>query len=89
MIEFFKNSGIPSAIATCSFKKTNTKHVLGTQKTNKHIFKGLVLGLNFEINYHGVEASSIVVGGDEDVVGAPGPIPKRVFGGDEFDRRGY
>lgn len=36
-----------------------------------------------------METGSEVVGGDEDVVGAPGSIPERVLGGDEPDGRGY
>jgi hypothetical protein len=36
-----------------------------------------------------VETGSVVVGGDEDMVGAPGPIPERVLRGDESDGRGY
>lgn len=32
---------------------------------------------------HGVEASAEVVRSDEDVVGAEGAVPERVFGGDE------
>lgn len=35
-----------------------------------------------------MEASTKIVRGDENVVGALGPIPKRVFGGDEVDRGG-
>lgn len=38
--------------------------------------------------YHGVEARAEVVRGNEDVVRAPGPVPKRVLGGDDVDGGG-
>lgn len=40
-------------------------------------------------SYHGMEASAIIVGGDEDVIGALGPVPKRVVRGDKLDSGGY
>lgn len=58
-------------------KKNKNKNVfsilLFSFKKKKNILGGS------EINYHGVEAGAEVVGGHEDVIGAVGPIPERVF----------
>lgn len=38
---------------------------------------------------HSMEASTVVVGGHKNVIGAFGPVPKRVLRRDELNSRGY
>lgn len=90
MIDFFKNSGIPSALATSSFRKhrnqskENEKHENRFQ--NSEIRRYFDMRNGFLFSNHGVKASSVIVRGDKDVVSAETPIPEWQLGGDMLNR---
>lgn len=63
-------------------EKTKTKKTILEIQKNKNKKETFFFFLvTAQLNYHGVEARTEVMGSDEDVVGAVGPIPKWVLGG--------
>lgn len=80
-MEFFKNPGIPSDIATSSWENENQENYFRNPEKQKQKRNVFLLFVTAQLNYHGVEARTEVMGSDEDVVGAVGPIPKWVLGG--------